>query len=325
VLKPKFATFAWATLVYTLAVILLGDVVQATGSGDGCGSSWPTCGGALLPLDRGIATIIESSHRLTSELMGLLAVVLVIWAWRAFPAGSRVRKAAAAALVFTLIEGAIGAVLVRMGLVADNITLVRAAIAPLHLVNTLFLLASIALAAWWASKPQPLRLHGQGNVGWGLGLGLLGLLLLTTSGAVTSLGDVLFPIRNSAEALALSRTPGEHVLVYLRIYHPYIAMALSLYLLLVAAWVRTARPSPDTRQLSGLFSLFFVLQLGMGYLNIKSAAALSTQLPHLLLSDLVWLSWLLLTVAALGVGSHDLPLERSQLTSHKSQVNGAQP
>lgn len=306
--NQKFATFAWVVLVYTLAVILLGDVVQATGSGDGCGSSWPTCGGALLPLDRGIATIIESSHRLTSELMGLLAIILLVWAWRAFPAGSRVRKAALAALVFTLIEGAIGAVLVRMGLVADNITLVRAVIAPLHLVNTLFLIGSIALAAWWASRPEPVRWQGQGNIGWGLGLGLLGLLLLTTSGAVTSLGDVLFPIRNTAEALALSRTPGEHILVYLRIYHPLIAVALSLYLVVVAGWVRTARPGPDTARLSWLFTLFFILQLGMGYLNIKSAAALSTQLPHLLLSDLVWLSWLLLTVSALALRPHNLPL-----------------
>lgn len=306
--NPKFATFAWVTLAYTLAVIMLGDVVQATGSGDGCGSSWPSCGGALLPLDRGVATIIESSHRLTSWLMGFLAILLVVWAWRAFPAGSRVRRAALAALLFTILEGAIGAALVRLGLVADNVTIARAVIAPLHLVNTLFLIGSIGLAAWWANRPAPMRLQGQGSVGWGLGLGLLGLLILTSSGAVTSLGDVLFPIRNTAEALALSRTPGENILVYLRIYHPLIAIALSVYLVLVANWVGGMRLSPDTKRLGRLFSLFFVLQLGMGYLNVRSAAALSTQLPHLLLSDLVWLSWLLLTASALAVPrSHNLP------------------
>jgi cytochrome c oxidase assembly protein subunit 15/protoheme IX farnesyltransferase len=299
-----FSRFAWAILVYTLAVILLGDVVQATGSGDGCGSSWPTCGGALLPLDQGTATLIESSHRLTSELMGLLAVVLLVWSWRAFPAGNRVRWATVAALVFTLIEGAIGAVLVRLGLVADNITLVRAVIAPLHLVNTLFLIGSLALAAWWSSRPAPLHLRGQGGVGWALGWGILGLLLLTTSGAVTSLGDVLFPIRNTAEALAQSRAPGEHFLVYLRIYHPLIAIGLSLYVLLAAYWVQQVRSSPETKRLARLFGLFFILQLGVGYLNIKSAAALSTQLPHLLTSDLVWLTWLLLTVSALAVHGH---------------------
>ena len=38
-----FTVAAWATLGFTVLVILGGMVVRATGSGDGCGESWPKC------------------------------------------------------------------------------------------------------------------------------------------------------------------------------------------------------------------------------------------------------------------------------------------
>ncbi|MGA7272689.1 MAG: COX15/CtaA family protein, partial [Acidimicrobiia bacterium] len=41
--------FAWATLVFNVAVILMGAVVRATGSGAGCGPSWPACQGRVVP------------------------------------------------------------------------------------------------------------------------------------------------------------------------------------------------------------------------------------------------------------------------------------
>ncbi|MEE8457355.1 MAG: heme A synthase, partial [Acidimicrobiia bacterium] len=36
-----FPYVAWAALGFNLLVILWGTVVRATGSGDGCGESWP--------------------------------------------------------------------------------------------------------------------------------------------------------------------------------------------------------------------------------------------------------------------------------------------
>ncbi len=39
--RRVFPYVAWATLAFTLLVILWGTVVRATGSGDGCGESWP--------------------------------------------------------------------------------------------------------------------------------------------------------------------------------------------------------------------------------------------------------------------------------------------
>ncbi|MCL5964376.1 MAG: COX15/CtaA family protein, partial [Deinococcus sp.] len=58
--RSRFAFYAWVTLVVTLGVILWGDVVQATGSGDGCGAHWPTCNGDLVPLARSGRTRLGS-------------------------------------------------------------------------------------------------------------------------------------------------------------------------------------------------------------------------------------------------------------------------
>jgi cytochrome c oxidase assembly protein subunit 15/protoheme IX farnesyltransferase len=174
-------------------------------------------------------------------------------------------------------------------------------VAPIHLVNTLFLVGSLALTAWWSSHPQPPALRGQGGVGPALGLGLLGLLLVAASGAVTSLGDALFPVRDTAEAIARSRTPGENFLVYLRLYHPFIAIGVSLYAVVVVGLVAAVRSSPHTRWLSRLLGVLFLAQLAMGYFNVKAAAALYTQLPHLLLSDLVWIGFLLFSVTVLSL------------------------
>ncbi len=296
----RFTLYAWLTLAFTLAVIVWGDVVQATGSGDGCGAHWPTCNGEPIPTSPSVATFIEFFHRLTSGLSLLLTLGLLVWSRRVFPPGHLVRLGAGAAMGFMVLESLVGAALVLFRLVGTDASVARAVIAPVHLINTLFLVGSLALTAWWSARPQAPVLRGQGVVGVALGLGLLGLLVVAASGALTSLGDALFPVRDTAEAVARSRTPGENFLVYLRLYHPFIAVAVSLYAVAAVGLVAALRPGPDTRRFSRLAGVLFVAQLAMGYLNVKAAAALYTQLPHLLLSDLVWVSFLLFAASALA-------------------------
>src|SRR5215467_2350577 len=102
--RRALAHFAQLTVVYNVAVILWGAVVRASGSGAGCGGHWPLCNGAVVPLRPSTATLIEYSHRLTSGLVLLLAVGLVVWAFRAAPKGHPVRLGASLVLLFTLTE-----------------------------------------------------------------------------------------------------------------------------------------------------------------------------------------------------------------------------
>src|SRR5512141_2449588 len=90
----KFAIFSWALLGYNLLVILWGAYVRASGSGAGCGAHWPLCNGVVIPQSAQLATMLEFTHRVMSGLSVLFAIVLVIWAWRSEPRGSRVRLGA---------------------------------------------------------------------------------------------------------------------------------------------------------------------------------------------------------------------------------------
>ena len=225
----RFSRYAWFVLAYNLFVILWGAFVRASGSGAGCGSHWPLCNGVVVPRAPQLETIIEFAHRISSGLSLVLVVVLVIWGFRAFAKRHPVRKAVIAVFIFEMVEVLVGAGLVLLGLVAHDESVARAIIMPIHLANTFLLLGSTALAAWWASGHAPIRLRGQGILGIGWVIGLAGVVFIGMSGAVTALGDTLFPAGSLIEGLRQDISPTVHVLVRLRVWHPVIAVAIALY------------------------------------------------------------------------------------------------
>src|SRR5512145_445879 len=130
-----FQRFAWGSLVYTVFVILFGAVVRITGSGAGCGQHWPTCQGEVAHLPRTIEAAIELTHRVTSGISVVLVMFLPAVAFRLFPRGHVSRRAALASFAFMVVEALIGALLVLFRLVADDMSIARAVILPLHLTN----------------------------------------------------------------------------------------------------------------------------------------------------------------------------------------------
>src|SRR5688572_24074705 len=100
--QRRFARFAGVLLVYLLLVILFGAWVRITGSGAGCGDHWPTCHGELVPRSPSQQTLIEYTHRISSGALGLLSLLLPLWAWRTFPAGHVVRWCSLATLALVV-------------------------------------------------------------------------------------------------------------------------------------------------------------------------------------------------------------------------------
>ena len=297
----RFATFAWFVVAYNLCVILWGAYVRASVSGNGCGSHWPLCNGQFVPATGQLKTLVEFTHRLTSGLSVVLLVVLVVWAIRAYPRGHRVRRTAALAVVFILMEALIGAGLVLFELVAENRSVARALFMSVHLLNTFVLLAVMALAAWWASGAPPVSLRRQGTVPHLFALGLAGTLLLAVSGAVAALGDTLFPARTLAEGFRQDLSPTAHFLLRLRVIHPALALAVGSYVVLTASYVSNfLRPCARVRHLTAVLVTLFLLQLGAGLLNVYLLAPVWLQLAHLLLADLLWLALVLTAAAALA-------------------------
>jgi len=90
-------------------VLLMGSLVTTTGSGMGCGNSWPFCHGQIIPGTITIAGIIEYSHRIWSSVDGLLVVALVVGTWLFYRKDFRARLFAFMSLFFVILQGALGA------------------------------------------------------------------------------------------------------------------------------------------------------------------------------------------------------------------------
>jgi len=292
---------AWGVLVYNLCVILWGAWVRITGSGAGCGDHWPTCGGEIIPRSPGVETMIEFSHRLTSGVTLIFGIVLFVLARRVFEKGSRVRTAALVTLVFILLEAALGALLVLQGLVANDTSSLRAVVVALHLVNTLGLVAGGALTAWWAVERE--RSVGVETGPVSLLLVLTGLVAVGATGAITALGDTVFPVpvtegSGLLAAIVKDISMAQHILVRLRIVHPIIAVSVGLGVLIWGLTVERRTQSGVLGYLANGMVWCVALQLMLGVLNVILHAPGWMQLVHLLVADLVWVMAILTCVEA---------------------------
>jgi heme A synthase len=293
----RFAKYAWGVLVVNLGVILWGAFVRASGSGAGCGSHWPLCNGEILPRSPQAETVIEFAHRMSSGLAFLLVLVLFLWALRAYPKGHPVRLGSGLSMLFILTEALVGAGLVLFRWVADDASTGRVISIAVHLVNTFLLLAALSLTAWWASGGDRLQLRGQGAILWLFMFAFLGVLVLGVTGAITALGDTLFPAESLVEGVAQDFSPQAHFLIRLRVWHPLIAIIVAFYTLFLAGLVAMFRVTNRIRKIAAYLALCFVLQLLAGLVNLILLAPVWMQIIHLLLADLVWIGLVLLGAA----------------------------
>jgi heme a synthase len=305
----RYATFAWAVLGYSVLVILWGAFVRATGSGAGCGSHWPLCNGVVVPRATQVETMVEFAHRLTSGLSVILIGALIVWGWRVSLPGHPVRKTLVASGVFIILEALIGAWLVLAGLTAQNDSIARALSVALHLINTFLLLASLAFTGWWASGGELIRLRGQGWLLAGWVLALIAVLIVGMSGAVTALGDTLFPSASLAEGIRSDFSPTAHIFTRLRVLHPMIAVGSAVFAILLARLIAAKRSSERTQMLSNVVTSLLLVQIMAGALNVALLAPVWMQILHLALAVSVWLSVVLLGASAFAVRTQAHALE----------------
>jgi heme A synthase len=223
-------------------------------------------------------------------------LILVIWASRSFGLGSPVFRGASAAFVFLLIEAGIGAGIVLRELVADNDSASRAVAVSIHLTNTLLLTGFAAYTAWLASGGLRGSVRaGRSAPAYALGLTLM--VFISMAGAVTALGDTLFPMEPALgpglfDKVAADLSATNHFLVRLRAVHPAAAIAGSVYLLwLFASGAR-----------AGGWARFVWMavagELLIGVVNVTLAAPGWMQLVHLAAAHGLWIVTLLASLEA---------------------------
>jgi cytochrome c oxidase assembly protein subunit 15 len=114
-LRRSLKWLAVATTVGMILVLLGGALVTKTGSGMGCGRSWPLCNGKFLPLEISPELIIELAHRLVSGVVGVLVLILSIWSWKAIGHIRETKFLSFLSFFFLLLQGLIGAAAVKWG------------------------------------------------------------------------------------------------------------------------------------------------------------------------------------------------------------------
>ncbi len=303
--RARFRWFAWATLGYTVLVILFGAVVRITGSGAGCGQHWPTCHGEVIPVSPTIETIIEFSHRATSGLCGIVVLALLVAALRLFPRGHAVRIGAWLSLVFTITEALVGAGLVRFGLVGDDDSVARAVVMAIHLINTSLLTGALALAAWAAGPRDPGGATVPRRTVALAVASLVGLLAVGITGAVTALGDTLYPVAPGALAERIQRDlgAGAHFLQRLRLMHPLLACGLGFFTGVVAYGLSGARAAgPQVRRWGTMVIVLVVAQLCAGVVNVMLSAPGWMQVVHLLVGTGLWTASVMFTLHVVRPG-----------------------
>ncbi|WP_025225887.1 heme o synthase [Fimbriimonas ginsengisoli] len=295
----RFAKYAWLVLLYNLAAVAWGVYVRASKSGDGCGSHWPLCDGDSTPLMGPGAKLVEMSHRISTGLILPMALVMVVWAWIAYPKKHLVRKASGTVLGFVIMEALVGAALVKFGLVTTNDSAARAGVMAFHVVSTFLLLGAISLAALGASGLPTPRLKGQSTVGWIIGMACFGVITLGVSGAISALGHQLHETPNVLQA---AMNPATHWMVRLQPLHPFIAASIGLYLMLAAGLLQHLRPDPRVKAATRWVVGLFLAQLALGSLNIWLKAPIEMQMAHLMLADVNWISLVALGAFCLADG-----------------------
>ena len=283
----KVESYAKAGLLLSIASILAGAFVRATGSGDGCGATWPTCKGKIIPALSDTSELIEFSHRSVSGV--LLVVTLIIFAkTRKFQKDSLVRIVTNYLTFFVIFEALIGAVIVIFEWVGLNSSLPRIIAVPIHLVNTFGLLGSYAIL-YKILQDDLQNIKNMFNKNFLLISSLF--LLSGATGSITALADVLFPSASFVEGFLADFDRTSEVLTRLRILHPIISSTLSIVLYVYATGIRKKyNVKVKTLQTLILIAVF------LGVINVLSNIVLPLSILHLAIADFLWISYIYVSI-----------------------------
>jgi heme A synthase len=283
----KVESYAKAGLLLSIASILAGAFVRATGSGDGCGATWPTCKGKIIPALSDTSELIEFSHRSVSGV--LLVVTLIIFAkTRKYQKDSLVRIVTNYLTFFVIFEALIGAVIVIFEWVGLNSSLPRIIAVPIHLVNTFGLLGSYAIL-YKILQDDLQNIKNMFNKNFLLISSLF--LLSGATGSITALADVLFPSASFVEGFLADFDRTSEVLTRLRILHPIISSTLSIVLYVYATGIRK-KYNVSVKPLQTLI----LIAVFLGVINVLSNIVLPLSILHLAIADFLWISYIYVSI-----------------------------
>lgn len=272
---------------YSVIVILWGAWVRISHSGDGCGDTWPLCGGKILPEGETAKTWVEYAHRISSGLYGVFVFALFFEGRRLFSKNSTIHQAGLVTLILTVTEAMLGARLVLSQLVGLNDSLQRLVAISLHQVNSLLLVGASVLWFWSAREPGEEIELKTGNRLNRFYFG--GFIILAITGAWAALSTTLFPSLGLWEGLQRDFQENSHVLLKIRILHPLLAVFLGSYFSFMF-WRQSQKTGHPRLQKAALWiSALFIAAILVGMVTLLFLSPIALKITHLAFGYLLWI------------------------------------
>lgn len=271
------------TVIGAYIMIVLGVLVTTSGSGRGCGNSWPFCHGQIIPGTLTINGVIEYGHRIMSSADGFLVVVTSVWAWIAFRKDTKIKVFAALSILFILLQGALGALTV----VFEG-TFALSWLLSIHFGLSLIALAGVALLAvriFQMSGKNAGEPPTTGPIAPWLQLSAWGLALITYivvySGAFVEHTGAVIGCGQQLPGCNGNFLPGFSSLAGIQLMHRYLAMIVWLGMLgFLVAMIRRYKDRKDL--VNGAIWAFalITLQAISGAFNVLTSGQMLASLVH---------------------------------------------
>jgi heme A synthase len=289
-----FQKLCLVACVVIFGLIVLGGVVRATDSGDGC-PDWPLCHGKLIPqTDK--HTLIEYSHRATASVAGALVLAIAVWAWRSYRNVPRIFYPAVLTFLLVLFQAGLGGAAVLNDLAAEIVMVHLGTALCILALLALILTASIDLDRPLVRPTVTLRIGRLSLIAWA------GTLILMLIGAYVAVADYAlacsgWPLCNgdvipSSDATSVQVHFGHRALAGL--------LGLVILALVMQLWSqRRAAPLAFSLALGDL--ALYITQVFIGAANAWTEVADEVSAAHLAFGTLLWL-----TLAVLNIRIHGL-------------------
>jgi heme o synthase len=276
----RFQKLAFLTVVTTVALVTIGVIVRATGSGMGC-PDWPLCHKQVIPPVDDYKAWLEWIHRTVAAVIGFEILGLAALAWIDHRDNRTITAMSLVSVVLVGFQAWLGRETVRLNNSGESVTA--------HLASAMALLGLLVFIL--VRSYHPARIGGRGAsqrftlLAAFTAAAVYALLLFGSNVTATSQWYVFpdWPLMNGSILPPLTDANTAHVL------HRWVAVVVGVivWLAALAAW-RTQRSRPVLVRLAVSAAALFTIQAIVGGLQVLTGLAEWTQTLHLALGAVIW-------------------------------------
>lgn len=274
--EPMVHRLFSVTLLWTLALLLLGSIVHATGSSLAC-PDWPTCFGTMTPEMTG-GVFWEHLHRLWAGALVILFTATVVVIRRQASPSPSLFRAGLAGVLLLLLQSVLGGITVYYRL-PDAVSTAHLSLAFLFLA-LVTILTVVTGPSWRTRDPQIDR-----SVSWQAGVWISGLVFLQSIlGALVRHKDAGVACPDVPLCLGRIIPPLDHPLVQLHFGHRALGVTTGIVVLWMAVRVVTRSNESLPRALALVLGALVLAQVVLGFVSVAVQLHPATVSTHTLLA-----------------------------------------